>query len=69
MRRIILEVDETGSVYGPENWLIGSLKGNEQHFGEAPEIDDNEKQRRLMRLLDNGLKPEQIIDLKREGIL
>ena len=68
MKRIVLEMNEAGAVYGPNGWYIGESNSSE-HFGEADSEQSNEKQRKLMRLIDNGLTPEQIIDLKREGLL
>ena len=71
MKRVILDMDDNGAIYGPGDWHIGTAQIGNEHFGTLEEIqqDEREKQSRLMRLLDAGLKPEQIIDLKREGLL
>lgn len=71
-KRIVLEVRGEDEVYGPDDWFIGSLQHGNAHFGEPVEskekgIEDNVKY--LIKLKDAGFSGEEILEMKKNGLL
>lgn len=66
-KRVIMEIDETGQIYGPDNYFIGNANmGTNPHFGEYTE---RKAVKTVLKLKDAGFTAENILEMKEAGLI
>ena len=66
-KKVVMEIDDSGQVFGPDNWLIGSanVAAAEQHFGEP----SGKGIKQVLKLKDAGFTAEEIMELKQADLI